>query len=265
MYKFTFVVNNHSKGDVMQGIWEENEVRELFKEVEASKEKNMPIKQAFVRHAEKFARKPNSVRNYYYHEVDTLSLDKTRAEKLGIDLSKHQKNEISFFSEGEEKFIIAEIDRLKNNGMSVRRACLTLAKGNAELMLRYQNKYRNRKTEKAGEKVIAFKKPPKGLSDEEVQSLFMGLVRLVKKNALLEGEEKYRDKLRHANEKLKSLLARIALQEREIDKIKQSYLLLRKEKENGQLLLARTNPNRVELMRKKFKPVEAEENLNKNV
>lgn len=249
----------------MQGIWEENEVRQLFQEVESCKEKNLPIKKAFACHAEKFARKANSVRNYYYHEVDNLLVDKDRAEKLGIDLSKHQKNEISFFTEGEENFVVAEIDRLKEGGMSVRKACLTLAKGDAELMLRYQNKYRNRKTEKAGDKVIAFKKPVKGLSDDEVQSLFMGLVRLVKKNALLEGEEKYRDKLKQANEKLKSLLAKIAVQEREIDKIKQSYLLLRKQQENKNLLLSVVGKSKNDLLRKKFKPLLPEENINKNI
>ena len=263
MYKFTFVVNNHSKGECMQGIWDENEVKQLFQEVEKCKEQNLPIKNAFIRHGEKFARKPNSVRNYYYHEVDNLSIDKSRLEKLGIDLSKHEKNEISFFSQAEECFIVGEIDRLKKEGMSVRKACLTLAKGDAELMLRYQNKYRNRKTEDAGEKIIAFKKPVKGLSDEEVQSLFMGLVRLVKKNAILEGEEKYRDKLKEANEKLKGLLAKIAMQEREIDKIKQSYLLLRKQHENKELLLWQTNKNN--LLRKKLKPVLPKENINKNI
>lgn len=249
----------------MQGIWEEKEVQSLFCEVENCRENNLPIKHAFIKHAEKFARKPNSVRNYYYHEVDNLSLDKLRAERLGINLSKHQKNEISFFSEGEESFVIAEIDRLQKEGMSVRKACLTLAKGDADLMLRYQNKYRNHKTEVAGAKVIEFKKPSKGLSDDEVQSLFMGLVRLVKKNALLEGEEKYRGKLKEANEKLKGLLARIAVQEREIDKIKQSYLLLCKEQANKEMMLSPANGNKNNLLRKKLKPILPEENINKNL
>ena len=181
----------------MQGIWDGKEVKKLFQTVEKCKEKNLPIKEAFVSHARAFARKPNSVRNYYYHEVDNLSKDSTRCQKLGINLSLHGKTDITYFSDKEEGFVISEIERMRKEGMSVRKACLTLANGDASLMLRYQNKYRNQtlkvKDEKvADDKVIAFKKPNRALSDSEVQSLFMGLVRLVKKNALFDGEEKYR-------------------------------------------------------------------------
>lgn len=254
-----------AKENCMGGLWDEKEILALFKEVEFCKEKNLPIKNAFKSHAEKFARKPNSVRNYYYSEVEELKSDSVRTSHLGIDLSKHRKNEIAFFSAGEEEFVVGEIERMKEGGMSVRKACLTLAKGDAELMLRYQNKYRNRKAEKKENKVIEFRKPSKGLTDEEVQSLFMGLVRLVKKNALLEGEEKYRDKLKQANEKLKSLLSRIAMQEREIDKIKQSYLLLRKETDNKNLMLANPSHNKAVLLKNKLSKERSEKEVNKNL
>ena len=104
------------------GIWNNEEVKNLFDTVEKVKNKNMPLKQAFVLHGESYSRKPNSVRNYYYHEIDNLKSDKNRLEKLGINLSKHEKNEINFFSSDEEKKLMTKIDSDVKNGLSVRKS-----------------------------------------------------------------------------------------------------------------------------------------------
>ncbi len=209
----------------MKGIWKNSEVKELFSIVEDYKGNNRSLKDAFISHAQKYGRKPNSVRNYYYHEVDNLKSDEKRLEKLGIDLSLHNKSSITYFSQEEEEKLMKDVDDMVKKGVSVRKACLSLSGGDVSQMLRYQNKYRNyilknKPPKEEKNNVITFKKTPRTLTDGEVQSLFMGLVRLVKKNAYEESENLYRDKLNKANDELRKLLTRLSSQERDFEKLK---------------------------------------------
>ena len=55
-------------------IWKNVEVKDLFEAVEDCKKRGEPLKLAFVSHANKYSRKPNSVRNYYYKEVENLKI-----------------------------------------------------------------------------------------------------------------------------------------------------------------------------------------------
>ena len=241
--------NNASKRWKMKGLWEKSEVLDLFSQVEEFKNKNKTLREAFVAHAKKYNRQPNSVRNYYYHEVDELGKNQGRVKSLGIDLEKHQKSSISYFSRKEEVMLMQEISKLVEEGVSVRKACFILSKGDVSKMLRYQNKYRNfigkgKKTLVVIDKnndqnllssnIIEFRKKPKVLSEDEVQSLFMGLVRLVKRNSEKEGEEKYKAEIGKANNLLRKALSRISNQEREIEKLKEEYGKLKKEKERLQ-------------------------------
>ncbi|MBO5395053.1 MAG: hypothetical protein J6A28_04055 [Clostridia bacterium] len=242
----------------MLGIWEDEEVKALFAAVEECKTKNKPIAEAFALHAQKFARKPNSVRNYYYHEIANLSADRERCCRLSIDLSRHEKASIAYFSQEEEKSLIEKIDAMVASGLSVRKACFKLAEGDALKMLRFQNKYRNhaakgkQKVVKAEGNVIAFKKPVKGLSDSEVQSLFLGLVRLVKKNAAIEGEERAKEKIKQANEKLRKALVDIQLQSREIEKMKERYSQLKRENNTLARKLLHVRCDKAGLLREKL-------------
>ena len=167
-------------------IWNDDEVKNLFAEVENCKKKSVSLKEAFVNHAKKFSRKPNSVRNYYYHEVDNLKDDVKRCERLSIDLRLHQKNHFENFDENEQSLLVEKIDALVGQGMSVRSACYKLCKGDLTLMTRYQNKYQSVKKEKLKTKnvdnVILFKNKQKVLTDNDINSLFLGLVKLIKKS-----------------------------------------------------------------------------------
>lgn len=232
----------------MKGIWKNSEVKELFEVVENFKEKNKSLKLAFITHAEKYGRKPNSVRNYYYHEVDNLKTDGNRLEKLGINLNLHNKTNVAYFSPDEEKELMKEVDEMVEKGVSVRKACLTLSGGDVSQMLRYQNKYRNylaknKKNTQNNDKfdklskpdnVITFKKMGKSLSDNEVQALFMGLVRLVKRNAMEESEEAYKTRLTQANENLRKAIAKLSLTQRDNDKLKEE--LSKVKNENSRLV-----------------------------
>ena len=198
-------------------IWDDDEVKSLFQNVEKCKECGQSLVQAFAGHAKKFSRKPNSVRNYYYHEVDNLLADKVRAAKLKIDLTKHQKSHFKNFDKVQEGDLFGQIDALTSKGLSVRGACLKLSGGDLQVMTRFQNKYQNMKRKiensqnfqknsaknpkkyeknalkmkklpqndkKSAEnaKIIPFK-IPRTLSDADINSLFLGLVRLIKKSA----------------------------------------------------------------------------------
>ena len=77
--------------------------------------------------------------------------------------------------------------------------------------------------------VIAFKKNTKMLTDGDIQSLFLGLVRLVKKNAQEESEQRYKDKLEEAKNLLQKAVVRITSKERDCDKLKEEIMKLKNE------------------------------------
>ena len=196
----------------MKGAWEDAEVIDLFSEVERGKRQNKSIKEAFLIHAKKYSRKANSVRNYYYKEVDNLLKDKGRAKRMNINLSLHKKQDISFFSVKEGENIVKEINKLVGEGLSVRQACLKLSGGNASLMLRYQNKYRNETIKEKSEQnqkmvnIGEFKNKRNALTDSDINSLFMGLVKLIKKTAIENVSEEILEKERELERKEEEIL-----------------------------------------------------------
>ena len=123
-------------------MWKDAEVKCLFDFVQEYNKSNKPLSQAFKDYAQKSGRKPNSVRNYYYLELSNLIENASRAKKLDISLAWHSKKQAKFFSEEETDQAMKKIDELGKCGYSVRKACLTIANGNIEEMVRLQNKYR---------------------------------------------------------------------------------------------------------------------------
>jgi len=253
----------------MKGIWENSEVQSLFNEVENCKNKNKTLREAFILHAQKYNRQPNSVRNYYYHEVDALKKDDKRLKKLGINLNVHKKNSIVYFSQDEEENLMKEISSLVQKGVSVRKACFILSNGDVGQMLRYQNKYRNYLSKNFAEKsksvqkvadkeikqndnIITFKKTSKTLSEAEVQSLFLGLVRLVKKNAVMEGEEKFKSELNEANNLLRKALTQLNSQEREIEKLKTEYIKIKNENNRLSEMAVKNKCKKAEILKEKL-------------
>ena len=218
-----------------KGIWENQEVKDLFMVVEKFKKENKSLKFAFAEHAQKYQRKPNSVRNYYYHEVDNLKLDGKRRKEIGIDLKNHEKSEIKYFSSEEENCLMKKIDMQVKQGISVRKACQNLSDGNVELMLRYQNKYRNflskQKPKENMGNIIKFSKRRETLSDGELQALFMGLVRLVRKNAYEEANGKLIFSFEQTNDQLRKTIVELQGKEKELQQLKSEFLKLKSENE----------------------------------
>lgn len=225
----------------MKGIWENQEVYDLFENIEQKKKKGIALKKAFEEHAIKYNRKANSVRNYYYQEVDKLLQDRERVKELKINLQKHTKNKCKNFSQSETLQLIDFIEKEKSKGISVRKSCFNLSKGDPIKMLRYQNKYRNYLKSKTTLKeetvdqnnIIRFTNRKQGLTENDITSLFLGLVRLVKRNLtneIQQKEEKEKDTL---NQKLRKVISQLGEKENEITSLKNKFEKL--QKEYGQL------------------------------
>lgn len=297
-------------------IWKDEEVKSLFEDVEWCKNKNLPLRTAFLQHAQKFGRKCNSVRNYYYFEVDNLQNDAPRRQRLNVDLSQHQKTHFQNFDKQNEEELFEKIQTLMRSGLSARAACLQISGGDLQLLTRFQNKYQNMKRklknaqnfiapqDKQGiqgiqdaqnnqnnsvnqsvyggqgnyenqenrnnqvrqenstiqriaensvqgvdvqnfdeiqpdalDNIIPFRSTKKSLSDADINSLFLGLVRLIKKNAQ---EEASVEKQSSANAILRKAFSDLTKKEKENLQLKDDFAhlkaenaLLRKKLENN--------------------------------
>lgn len=213
-------------------IWKNVEVKDLFEAVEDCKKRGEPLKLAFVSHAKKYSRKPNSVRNYYYKEVENLKIDKKRCDFLGISIENHEKTHFAHFSESQEKKLLEDIDKLVADGDSVRTACQKLSGGDLTEMTRLQNKYQNMKKKDKKNNIIVFKQRQKLLTESDINSLFMGLVKLIKKTAIDEFMEKTKLEKQSSAYLLKKAFVDLGRKDKQITALRQEFEDLKKENEN---------------------------------
>ncbi len=118
----------------------EEEARGLVEYIAEGKSKGQTLSGLFAGYAKKTGRAKGSVRNYYYALLRSTGDSRVKQILNGKDLHAEK---IMPFTEEETDRILREILKQKQQGVSVRRAVLTLAEGDDKLMLRYQNKYRN--------------------------------------------------------------------------------------------------------------------------
>lgn len=227
----------------------ESKVATLFSYI--SQNSNMPLTSIFEKFSKKWKLSRDSVRNIYYQNFEKVSKDQNFCSECKIQSSNLKKSSIFIFDEKEKEWLIKNILLQISEGHSVRKACLTIAKGDATNMIRYLNKYRSilkkepeyidkiskkyeitykntfqeknqtRKIQKKdkgitilnpnGEetggnetisvekKLIKMPEKPDIISDKDIQSLFMGLVRLVKNNTIKEVDytfnQKYKEQI----------------------------------------------------------------------
>ena len=244
--------------------WKDSEVKELFNLIENYRDKNASLLSAFSEYAKLSGRKRNSVRNYYYQELAELQKNSARAKSLKIDTSKHLITTSTLFSEFETKEILTKILRMNSTGISIRKACLTLAENDINKMVRYQNKYRSvlknnpeliedikkelkTNTKEIPNNVVYLKKQEtKCISESDINSLFLGLIKLVKKSAAESVERKILAdlevsnstlrktlvKLTKAEQDLKDLSSQLQTQKNEYDKIRAENIYLKTELAN---------------------------------
>ena len=229
--------------------WKDDKVKDLFEFIELGKKKNENLTQLFEGYAKKSGRMPNSVRNYYYMELDNLLQNPKRAKRFNINLELHQKNYPKEFTKEESKALVMSVLKLTAQGMSVRKACLVLAKENISQMVRYQNKFRTimikdkqlfdecigelrtngidiASKKELPNNIIQFKERKNILSDSDINSLFIGLVRLVKKQAGEEADKTLKMQNEKANNLLRKALVELTEKENEIKDLRKNFKVM---------------------------------------
>lgn len=274
MYKSQDNVNN-GVGGFMKTIycsWKDEEIKKLFCFVEAGKEKHLSLLSIFKNYADLTKRKPNSVRNYYYLELGELQNNKSKCQRLKIDLSKHEKIKQTPFDQKEEKEVMKNILRLCAKGMSVRKACLTLSGDDLGKMIRFQNKYRNvlkgnqrlfsecvdelkregivvPSTLNASPKmnnILVMPKQKGSLSDKDIEVLFMGLVRLVKRAACEQAEMQNRLEMKSTSDNLAKAYVALSSKDSQIKELSSSLEKLKSENKNLKIRLQEKRSKEVE-------------------
>jgi len=113
--------------------WSPKEEEQLFESVRRARQKGLPLKTAFSETAERFHRKPDSVRNYYYARLRQYPEPGLAAPRAAF---------VPFRPE-EARALLKSILLARSRGLSVRATALSMAHGDERQMLRYQNKYRS--------------------------------------------------------------------------------------------------------------------------
>ena len=152
--------------------------------------------EAFKSFAKDNGYKYSSLRNLYYKSL----------KNYDVKIKKYDK-----FCEADTKILIEKINDNLAKGISVRKTCLDLANNNISLMVRLQNKYRNvvyksyYKKRKINTEVLNFEAPKKKITEDDINSLFLGLIKLVKNRAIKEYKESYNLEIETLKMKIRNL------------------------------------------------------------
>jgi len=192
----------------------------------------MPLIKIFDEYAALTARQQNSVRNYYYKELAYLSQNLNLAKDLEINLDNHQVTKATSFSTDETNDIVNNIDNLKAEGYSVRKACLMLSGNDAGKMIRLQNKYRSVKASQAPMGEIIKMPQRQVIGDEEIKALFLGLVKLIKKGEQEKAKNMVEKELYDANQKLKNAVNELIIKNFEVQRLQKNIMICQQENQN---------------------------------
>lgn len=224
--------------------WNIEQTKSLLKFI--SQHKKQPLTKTFEVWSRQNARQPFSVRNYYYKLLQQLKTD----PKLSAELGFAQQELGQVFQS--RHFAIAQSEELLrailplNENKSVRAACESLASGDRNQMIRFQNKYRNLLenhrplVEKVMDELkacgVVTRQPyskrkgeilnmpslpnAKALREDELKALFLGLVRLVKRNAQEEVAGTLARETQFANDTLATALVDMRRKDLMLDELK---------------------------------------------
>ena len=110
--------------------WSDEESKLLWETADEAQQQGLPLKAVFERIAEKTGRRPNSIRNYYYAQVQKREGGAQRPARFVP------------FTQQEVDWLMEQVLTARAQGQSVRSCLQALSGGDHSLMLRYQNKYR---------------------------------------------------------------------------------------------------------------------------
>ncbi|MEG1752173.1 MAG: hypothetical protein RR140_03425 [Clostridia bacterium] len=213
----------------MKKEWTDEQLKKLFWQIEVAKKNNKNLLKTFEDFAKVNNKQKFSVRNYYYEKVKMFMQNKLLAQKFGINLSVHAKQNKIKFSQTDSKNLITEIEKQTAKGISVRKACYNLSNGDMNQMVRFQNRYR---LEKKCNNII--KMPvtvaQQQLTESDVNSLFLGLLKLVKENAQKSAESKFKMEINETSNVLRKAIVNLEIKEKEMTNLNNEVKNLNKEK-----------------------------------
>ena len=111
--------------------WSQQEANMLWETADEAQVNGLPLKSVFEHIATQTGRRPNSIRNYYYAQVQRRMGDEPRTKRFVP------------FGHEEVRSLMEQVLRERAKGHSVRSCLQRMANGDHSLMLRYQNKYRS--------------------------------------------------------------------------------------------------------------------------
>lgn len=253
-------------------------IKKMFMIINQERSLNKSLNFALDKVSSELNLKKESAKNFYYKSLKFLEDNKTFAKENNIDFIIFKKNNFEKFDEAEKQNLVDFIDNNLLKGISIRQSCLELAGNDAKLMLRYQNKYRNIKklnSKKGKEKmnVINISKAKdklnKKVSDSEINALFMGLVRIVKKAAIDNANLELRTECEIANQNFRQTIIDLNKKEEELKKMHQKNCELNEKVENQQrqicLLLDKLSKRKINNLEKRSEDKYAKlKNFDKN-
>lgn len=213
--------------------------------------------------------KKESAKNYYYKNLKFLKQNPQIAKSMGIDLSAFEQKKFEKFNSKSKEELYKIIVGNLTKGKSVRQTCMELAHNDAKQMLRFQNKFRNMQKQKESQikqdkeieqkKVINISSAKhimnKKISDDEINALFLGLIKIVKKAAIENANEELKNECKEATENFKQTIIDLNKKEAELKKVYEinSELNLKIESQQQQicLLLEKLSNRKINELEKK--------------
>lgn len=197
--------------------------------------------------AKKFGVNKYSVRNFYYNFILKAKQSTMLTKKYKLNLEKHKTQNFARFSECEQQLLKTNIENKLKQGFSLRKACLSLANGDANLMVRFQNKYRNlikQNLSKENKNILKFPSLQKvDLTDSQLKDILTNVVKMVKNNAIKQTKDFNKAKLEIVTCKLLSTSKQVCEKHFEIENLKAENLKL---------------SQKIELLKNKLKVLRAE-------
>lgn len=232
----------------------------------------MTIIKAIENVAKKLKIKKESAKNYYYKNLKYLRENLSFAKEVGINLNNFEKKEFEKFNLKTKEELFNKVNENLKKGISVRQTCMQLSNNNAKLMLRLQNKYRNMlKQKNKGEqkmesvekdnKVINIIKAKqelnKNITDSEINALFMGLIKIVKKAAIENANAELKSECLEATQNFRQTIVDLNKKEMELKKAyelnQELNLKVKNQQEQICLLLDKLSKRKITELEKKSK------------
>lgn len=203
----------------------------------------------------------NSAKNYYYKTLKFLQDNPLVASRLDINLQNFEIKKFDKFKTNEKFDLLKTVEDNLKKGISVRATCMKLANNDAKVMLRLQNKYRNMvkvnsKSETNNNSVVEIEKQAyqkmkqrenskniiniatakaknsNVIGDQELNALFLGLVRIVKKTALENVSKDLKQECKMATENFRQTLIDLNKTEEQLKKEQIKNLALKQQVES---------------------------------